>query len=382
LISEDSKSPSPSFSIVNELRQKVVGMPAVTGFGTIIINWVRRNTAISSLQTAFYDWAFSNLKAVPEDQAAVLEALASGNADGSMMDITEEEMLELLRMQGGDDDLGFDLGRKISAEQRMQDREVLRRRRSGTPDVPSAVQNAMFSCDLTEKGTLEVALARYWRKHNPSKAPDDISYIAGKYAEKPLKLIRMLEAKYGDHLSDFCPDLKVGSEKHPGGSNLNSGGGLEDQIYDDIDLDAVLVEGGEAPPPPPPPPPEGEVGVGTTTTGATAQSAWQLHPAYTWAAATVVLTVALLAFFGAPLKGNPKRAGQVDSAALALLAVGAACMGPSTHVANALVLGFGGAQLACVVARFVEVRHASRPMTDAQRHKIATQKKRKDWYNY
>ena len=107
-------------------------MPAVTGFGTIIINWVRRNTAISSLQTAFYDWAFSNLKAVPEDQAAVLEALASGNADGSMMDITEEEMLELLRMQGGDDDLGFDLGRKISAEQRMQDREVLRRRRSGT----------------------------------------------------------------------------------------------------------------------------------------------------------------------------------------------------------------------------------------------------------
>ena len=96
---------------------------------TFIINWLRRNTAISSLQTALYDWAFSNLKAVPEDQAAVFEALASGNADGSMMDITEEEMLELLRMQGGDDDLGFDLGRKISAEQRMQDREVLRRRK-------------------------------------------------------------------------------------------------------------------------------------------------------------------------------------------------------------------------------------------------------------
>ena len=318
-------------------------MPGVSGLGFLAIKYLRNTTVATYARDMLYSFVESQIMAMPEEQAAAIEALAEGKGSGDTMPITEEEMEEFLRM-GTEKDLKFRV--PGSARDQAVDRALLRERGLHfKKDKENQDENQDddwldFACDLTEKDTLEQVLGLYYKKHNKEKTAEDAAYIAGKYTNNPIKLIRMLEKKYGDHLMDFCPN-----------EDGDEGGG---------------DTGAEA------------------NQGAAWWGAWSadLHPAYKWAAAVVLVAALLMALFGAPLRQQKELAGRLDVAGVLLLAVGAAAMSPTQHATNAAVLALGGVHASFVVVRTLQARWDNRPKSMKQRRKEASQMRRREWLNF
>ena len=73
-------------------------MPGVSGLGFLAIKYLRNSTVATYARDMLYSFVESQIMAMPEEQAAAIEALAEGKGSGDTMPITEEEM-EAYRMK-------------------------------------------------------------------------------------------------------------------------------------------------------------------------------------------------------------------------------------------------------------------------------------------
>jgi len=200
----------------------------------------------------------------------------------------------------------------------------------------SPTTSRALPCDFHDPAVLETVLQGYYAEYNPDKV-EAAKRIAMKWAEDPDKLVDALEEKYpNSRLYDFCPQ--------PEGADT----------AEDPSADLTLIP----------------------------LSAWAADTSsYMAALAFIVMVYILLATRGIPLKDQPVTAGRVDVVALALIAIGAANLSAERHGANACVLGFGGAQLAWMLARQWHERNGANKSTSIPSNALR-RPRRRDWYNY
>lgn len=202
-------------------------------------------------------------------------------------------------------------------------------------DASDSTTSRALPCDFHDPAVLETVLEGYYTKYNPDKL-EAVKRIAAKWAEAPDKLVDALEEKYpNSRLVHFCPK-REGADTAP-----------------DPGADSAPVS----------------------------LSAWAADTSsYTAALTFIVMVCILLATRGIPMKDQPVLAGRVDVIALALIAIGAANLSVERHGANACVLGFGGAQLAWMLARQWYERHGAKKSTIPSN--VLRRPRRRDWYNY